>query len=980
MSVLCLHAQRNTLSGIIKDAGTQETLPAAGVALLTERDSAQVYGVLTDTAGRFTIEKIRNGSYLLRVSYVGYQSLYRKVTLGKSERNLDMGVLNLQENVRLMEEATVTAKVAQMEMSADTFIYNSDAFRLPEGSALEELVKKLPGAEVSEDGSIKINGKSINKILVEGKEFFEDDPKMAMKNLPSKIIKKLKAYDKKSDYSRITGIDDGEEETVLDLSIRKGMKNGWNINADGAYGTEERYSAQLNVNRFLDNSQMSLIGSANNVNGQGFPGGGGRFWGGGGGIVSTEMGGINFAWQNGKPDFTAGLLKLRGNVFFNHRNSESLSRTNSETFLDNVNSTFSNSFSSSQNGSSNVFARFNLEWMPDSMTNIMFRPRFSHSESDSRSSSANVTFNSNPYEYFTNPLEEYNLPENEEIRNQIAVNDNKRQSKSQGNSNDFSASLQWNRRLMKPGRNVNLDVDGGVSQNDNTSFSRNEITYFQRHTSDFTNQYNPTPSKSHNVQGRLSYSEPILGALNLQVSYRYQYRYSDSDRSMYSIDSLLTKYPGKYTQEQLYLGYIPGLDTLDYIRNIENSQYATYKEHNHDISLMFRYNVGENRLNFGVSLQPQTTYMDYAKNLLDTTVTRNTFNWAPRIDYRWKFSDTGQFRMRFNGNMSQPSMVSLLEVIDSSDPLNISTGNSGLKSSWSNRFVVSYNDYHAPKQMGWSVDWNFNQSKNSISSATIYNRESGARYTRPMNINGNWNTGGYLNFNTALGAKKMFNLNIGSNVSYNHQVGFLSSNSDGTSWGDIYRPDGSVDMDKIFMNTKLNKSVTKHTNWGEYLRLGYRNDILEVGLNGGLNYSHAKNRVQESANMDTWNFNYGGNVIVNAPWGMSLSTDISQQSRRGYDDKNMNTNELIWNAQLSQSFLKERRGTISVQWYDILRERSNISRNISAIMRSDSWNNAIHSYVMVHFIYRLNLMGGRSGGGGQGDRRGGGPGGPMRGW
>ena len=957
MSPAIIWAQKITVSGTVKDASSEESLPGASVVLLTKKDSSQVVGASSDLEGKFTLPTVKAGSYIMRVSFVGYQTQYKDLTLSKKNTTLNVGAVSLLEDSKMLSEAEVVAKLAQMEMKADTFIYNADAFRMPEGSSLEELIKKLPGAEIDDDGNIKINGKTVSKILVEGKEFFEGDNKMTTKNLTSKMIKKLKAYDKKSDYSRITGIDDGEEQTVLDLTLQSGMKEGWMINTNVGYGSEDRYSGQFMIGRFLDHAQFAVIGSSNNTNDQGFPGGGRGGWGGGGGIVSSQMAGANFSWDNGRPEYTAGIVKTGGHIFYNHRRNTAFSTSNSEMFLSNVNSTFSNNMNHSVNESANVDTRLRFEWMPDSMTNLMFHPHFSHNESHGHSESQSVTFNSNPYDFMSDPLAQYNLSEFQAVRDSIAVNDNDRMSKSRSNSNNVDGWFQVNRRLGKPGRNLTFDGSASYSKNENTNFSRSEINYFRQHRSDFTNQYIPSPSTNYNGSGRLSYSEPIIGALNVQFSYRYQYRYSDSDRSMYSIDSLLTKYPGAYTAEQLYLGYLPGLDSLDYVRNLENSQYATYRENNHEANVMLRYNVGENRLNVGVSFQPQTTHMDYAKNLLDTTVVRHTFNWAPRIDYRWKFSNAGQLRVRFNGRMSQPGITSLLEVTDSSDPLNISMGNSGLRSSWNNDFNVFYNDYRSEKQMGWSVNASFDQTKNSISTATIYNTSTGARYSRPMNIDGNWNTWGNVNFNSALGPKKFFNINTNTNLSHNHRVGYMSSNSDGTSWGSIYKPDGSINMEAIFRNTPLNKSITRSTNMGEWVRLNYRNDFMEVGVNGGFNYSHSRNDVQENANLDTWSFNYGGNLIFNAPWGTSFSTDISQQSRRGYDDASMNTNELIWNAQLSQNFLKNRAATISVQWYDILRERSNISRNISAISRTDSWSNAIHSYVMVRFMYRLNLMG-----------------------
>ena len=970
---IALWAQKITVSGLIMDGDANEPLTGASVVLLTPKDSTQVVGAASNQEGKFTLPSVKSGRYILRVSFMGFISQYKNMTLTKSEKTVDAGTITLREDSRLMKETEVVAKIAQMEMKADTFVYNADAFRLPEGSNLEELVKKLPGAEVDEDGTIRINGKTVSKIMVEGKDFFEGDTKMTMKNFSSKLVKKLKAYDKKSDYTRITGIDDGEEETVLDLTVTKGAKEGWLVNTDLAYGTHDRYAASMSIQRFMDNYQISIMGSANNTNDRGYGGGGGRGGWGGGGIVKSQMAGINGVWENGRQEFTEGFMRVGGNIRWNHSSSTSLSKTNSEMFLDNVNSTFSNRMNQSENSNMNVGSRLRFQWMPDSMMHISFNPNFSISKSDGRSASQSVTFNSDPYAFFDDPLNEYGLPGNIVARDSIAVNDNNRTSQNEGNYKNAGFWAQVNRRLNKPGRNVTLDGGASYSHNENTSFSRSEINYFQQKRNDFTNQYILSPSTNYDWRTRLSYSEPIIGALNVQFSYQYQHRYSDSDRSMYSIDSLLTKYPGYYTKEQLYMGYIPGLDSLDYVRNLENSQYATYREYNHEANVMLRYNVGENRLNVGFSFQPRTTHMDYAKNLLDTTVVRNTFNWAPRIDYRWKFSNTGQLRAWLNGWMQQPGITSLLEVTDSSDPLNVSMGNAGLRSSWNNNMQVEYNDYIPARQMGWHANGRFSMTKNSISSATIYNTETGARYTRPMNINGNWNTNGNMGFNSALGSKKAFNFNTNIGLSYNHNVGYMSSNSDGSNWGNIYNPDGSVNMDYIFSTIPLQKSTTKNTNVNDWMRLNYRNDLLEVGVNGNVNYSHARNNVQKSANLDSWWFSYGGYFQINTPWGTALSSDINQQSRRGYEDASMNTNELIWNMQISQSFLKDKAATISLQWFDILRERSNISRNISAYSRDNTWTNAINSYVMVHFIYRLDLrankqnqQGGWGGPGGRG--------------
>ncbi|MBO4612013.1 MAG: TonB-dependent receptor [Bacteroidaceae bacterium] len=997
-------AQKAMVKGMIMDGGLNEPLPGAAVVLLNEKDSTQVTGVVSDTEGKVTLPVSKYGTYILRISYMGYVTQYCTVTLSKLNKEVDLGTVTLEEDAKVMKEAQVTAQLAQVEMKEDTFIYNAGAFRVPEGSNLEELIRKLPGAEIDDDGTVKINGKTVSKIMVGGKEFFSNDTKMAMKNIPTKMVDKIKSYDKKSDYSRITGIDDGEEETVLDLTVKKGMKEGWLINADLGYGTEDRYTAKANISRYTDHMQFTLIGSRNNVNDNSFPGGGGRGWGGGGGqgITTSDMYGLNVAWDNNKKESDAGYLEVGGNVRYSGRKNDVQTRSNSETFLDGSTSTFQNSENNSISRNQNVNADFRFEWMIDSLTNLTFRPRVGYSWNDSHSNSLSATFNENPYDYFTDPLKSYNAAENVTVRDKITVNDNDRTSKSDGKNINTSGDLQINRRLGKAGRNVTLNLGGNYTNSDNTSWSRSFINYYQQadatnttgHKTNFTNQYNLRPSTSYNAQGRLSYTEPITKYLNLQASYQMQYRYSDSDRSMYSIDSLLTKpeYAGFYTAEQLYLGYLPGLDTLNYLKNVENSQYATYKEYNHDASLMARYNRKfdngqEMRLNAGINFQPQTTHMDYMKNKLDTTVVRHTFNWAPRVDMRWKISNTSQLRLRYNAWMSQPSMTNLLEVVDSSDPLNISTGNAGLRSSWTNRVFAFYNGYNIDKQRGWAMNLNYSNTKNSISTATIYDTQSGARYSRPMNIDGNWNTGAFVMFNTALDKGKHLNLTNNLNLNYANNMGYLSSNADGSTWGDIYRDDNPtvVDMDKVFRNVRLEKATTRNTNISENLRMNYRNDFkesgtYEIGLNSGFNYQHARNKMQKNANIDSWTYSYGGNFNITFPFNLSFATDITQQSRRGYSDQSMNTNELIWNAQLSQNLKKWLKGhelTVMVQWYDILQQRSNISRAISATMRSDTWSNAINSYVMVHLTYTLNLLGNKQARNamGPGSFPGGGPGG-----
>ena len=940
---LAASAQKVTVSGSVVDS-EGEPLPGATVVIMNT-DSTQVTGQSTKADGTFSIPSIKVGDYILRASFIGYKTVFRNLTLVKKQKQMLLGEITLLENAQLMKDALVTARAAQVEMKADTFVYNADAFRIPEGSNFEALLKKFPGAEITEEGTIKINGKEVKKILVNKKEFFGTDTKMTLKNLQANMVKSVKAYDRQSDYTRVTGIDDGEEETVLDLTIKKGMGEGWRLNLDAGYGTEDRYKANLNLTRFMETWRVAVFGNANNTGDRGWGGFGGR--GGGGGLIETQTGGGDFAWENDREEGTAGFFEVGGNIRFNHTGTDTQTRSNSQTFVTSAISQFVNNLSQSYSDRKNLNGDFRVEWQPDSMTNIQFRPSFSYSDNDNNGNNRSVTFSGDPYAAgMVNPLDEYSAFDDTDS---IRVNANTRTNASDGRSYNVNGWLQVNRRLGKAGRNVTLDFGGNISDTKSNSDSRSLIHYFKNRQTDFqfNNQQSTNPSDSWNYRARLSYSEPVFKGANIQFSYQFQRRYSHSDRSLMArLSNMMdTEFAGLNDQtvaEQLYARYLTGEDQFLLEFDSINSQRATYNEYNHDASVMLRYQLGDFRLNAGVSMQPQRTHMLYHKNGKDFDVTRDVFNWAPRVDLRWKIANTSQWRLRYNGRMSQPSMTNLLDVEDNSDPLNISQGNPGLKPSWSNNFNTWYNNYIPERQMGWNFGGGFNQTNNSISSVTTYDTTTGVRTTRPENINGNWNTWVWAGFNTALGPQKYWNVSNNVNFNYNNRVGYMQQ-----------------------VGASSVKSTTKDLNIGDNLRLNFRYDWgetgygIDLGVNGGFNYQHARNAIQENANLDTWSYNYGGNFMVNFAWGMTLSSDISQQSRRGYADESMNTNELVWNAQLQQRFLPQKNLIVALEWYDILGQRSNVSRAISATQRSDTWTNSIYSYGMLRVIYNLNLMGSR---------------------
>ena len=926
---------RGRVSGKVIDADDKLPVMEATVQVLSLPDSTMVTGQSTNLDGRFSIH-VRPGNYVLRVSFIGYTSVEKKISITNAKPNLNVGTVEMSIDAVMLDAATVVAQAPEVTAKADTLIYNTSAYRVPEGSALEELVKKLPGAEVDESGKITINGKEITKIMIDGKEFFADDPNIAMKNLPVNIIDKIQAYDKQSDMARVTGIEDGEEETVLDLTVKPGMNHGFFGNVDGAYGTEDRYSGKLLANYFRDKNQFTVIGSANNVNDNSFPGGGG-FRRQENGLTAIKMAGANFATENEK-------FKSEGSVNFNYKDADQISKQSSETFVSTENSSFKNAMDHSRNKTTNLTADAFMEWRPDTMTTLIFRPRIRYGKTDNANSQNSYTFNQDPG-YSTDELFSTDDLSSLVPEDQI-VNTVMRESLKKGDDLTLTGMMIFNRRLNNEGRNITFRGRYNYTNSSSEQFSLSTTEYFQQTPEELKetlNRYIDTPTKSSEYNVRLTYSEPIFKGGFLQFSYNFQYSRSTTDNTTFDM-------PDDWT--------IDG-DKTGGTFNSDLSKSATYNYYNHQAEITFRWIREKMRFNVGMSFQPQRSTLSYTQGEYQVDTVRNVFNFTPTLDFRYRFSKTSQLRIRYRGRTSQPNMIDLLPITDDTDPLNVTKGNPGLKPTFTNNLRMEYNTFNTETQRGMFSFFNFQNTMNSISNRRTYNEETGGYTTMPENINGNWNIFGIVGGNIALKNKK-YTINTFTRANYQNMVSYISNNAD------LYAAD---------------KNTTKRLSLGERLRGTYRNDWWEVSLNGSLDYTHSRNSYQEQNNMDTYQFSYGASTNVRLPWNMTISTDISQNSRRGYTDASMNRDELIWNAQIAQDFLKGNAATVSVQFYDILKNQSNISRTISAAMRQDTEYNAIYSYCMVHFIYRLNLFGGKQGGqGGPGFHGGHGPGprGPRR--
>ena len=919
---------RLTISGRLIDSDLKEPMVQATVQLFTAADSTFVGGSLSDEKGNFSVEAPSNGTYRIKITSIGFQTIEREVTLRRYQ-NQELGILLMSPDAVLLKEAVVTGRAAQVIAKKDTLVYNPEAYRTPEGSPIEELIKRMPGAEVDEDGNITINGKEVKKILVDGKEFMLGDTESALKNLPVNIIQNVKFYDQQSDQSRITGIDDGERETVLDFTIKRGMNHGYMTNLDIAGGTKDRYATRGMGSSFTDKTRIMLIGNLNNKDEN-------AGWWNRRGLNTRKMLGTNLNYDDGKK------LKIDANVRWNHRNGDNQNEVTSESFYSQDYRTFSNNNSKSLSRSNNWWGNVRLEWKPDSLTNLLMRANGSTGTNDGTNTSTAATFTDDPYLYVADPLSPQSITELSSKGKM--VNHNKQASLNYGENRNFWAMLQMYRRLNAKGRNVMVRVEASGGKNEQRNTSDNEVELFQvknqtgQDSTYFTARYNFTPSNSSGYVASATYSEPLWKGAHLQASYELRYNQNKSDRKTYDFshepNNIFAGITPQYRDWDTWLTSV--YDKMDGFLDRSLSRFSEYKNYIHNMRLTLRYKQEKYDYNVGFLMQPQhSNYIqDYRGIYVDTV--RNVTNLTPTFDFRYNFSEQSTLRLQYRGDTQQPDITQLLDITDDSNPLYITQGNPGLKPSFTNSLNLYYNNYITRYKRSVVVYANYRHVRNSISNLVRYNAETGGSISRPENIHGNWNMNGGFTFNTAIDSTAHWNIGTDTRARYNNYVNYVAQ-----------------------AKADAQKNTTRSINVSERLNLSYRNDWLEVTLDGWCNYQHTRNELQPTANLDTWQFNYGGQFLIRLPYNFEVSSNIHERSRRGYNDPSSNTNELLWNGQISKTFLKDKSLIVALNFYDLLGQQSNYERWVSATGRSDTRYNSINSYAMLHVRYRLHMFGGK---------------------
>lgn len=882
------------VTGSVVEQGSDTPIEQATVRLLNVKDSAMVRGVVSARNGSFTLKNVKKGSYLLHITFIGYDPLYQPLQITGKKNPVNVGKLELSDGAIELGEAVVIGKAPEVTVRNDTVEYNADSYKVTEGSVLEDLLKKMPGVEVDSEGKITVNGKEVKKVMVDGKEFFSDDPKVASKNLPAKMIDKLQVLDKKSDMAQMTGFDDGEEETVINLTVKPGMKQGWFGNAYGGYGSKDRYEGNAMVNRFVNNDQITFMGGANNTNNMGFSdlastmfsgmgGGGGRRggFGAGSGITSSGNAGLNFS-KEFKPD----KLTLGGNTRYSHSDNDARSKSDRQNILPGDSSSYDNSEAMSRTKSDNFGVDFRLEWKPDTMTQLIFRPSFSFSHSMNDNFSDATTL------------------DNE----RDTVNTNKSSNYSESNGYNLNASIDFSRKLNNKGRVFSATLSGGNSDSYSDGMNRSDIVYFNQTDAlknSIIDQRSRYDNKGFNYRAYVSWVEPIGHNNFIQATYSISQRKQEALKNVYNQDA-------------------------DGIYNVLDSAYSQSYRNNfisQRASLSFKSQRAKFNYTIGLNLDP--SYSSSENFVGDTTlskITRKVVNLSPMAQFNYMFDKRTNLRIMYNGRTSQPSMTQLQPVADISDPTNITIGNPDLNPRYTNNVFIRFQQFIPEKQRAFMIMANGSYIINDIVSYTSYNQETGVKTTTYKNVNGNYSGNVRMMLNTPLKNKK-FSINSMTMASFANSNGYINEEK----------------------NTNRNLILSERGG------IDFRSSYLDLGVNGNIRYNATSNSLQKENNQNTFNYGAGGYTTIYLPLNFKIESDVNWSTNSGYGD-GFKQNEVLWNASASKSFLKNNQGTLRFKIYDILQQRSNISRSITASYIQDSEYNTLGSYFMVHFIYRFSIF------------------------
>ena len=948
------------------DEKTAEPVAFATASLTVKGEKSASKYVLTDSEGKATLTKLRKGAYVLKAELMGYKVHQQEVVVDKS---LDLGEIKMAEDIETLDASKVSAVGNPIVIKKDTIEYNASSFKVSDNDMLEELLKKLPGVEVGTDGSITANGETIKKITIDGKTFFLDDPQLATKNIPAKIVNKVKVVEKKSEQAEFTGIDDGNEETIIDLSIRPGMMNGIFGNVMGGAGhdlpsannnmNDWRYQGAAMVGRFTDKSQLSVILNANNTNNRGFNdmagsmmqgmrGGGGGMgrgmggWGGGNGITTSWMGGLNGAF-----DLLDGDMELAGNYLYNGSDKYVEETSSKTTFLeDGSRLLYDNEGHSTTRTQGHRFG-VRLEHKFSENTSILFEPQVNFGGGNFSEISDFQTFS--------------------ERDGSAREQKNDGYSSTSGGNDNWSTSgfLLFRQRIGKPGRTLSANIRYSFSDNKLAGLNQSLTNVYDEtsayQSADIVNQFYDSQSKSSSVSGRVVYTEPITKYLFVEANYEYSWNKSTSVKETFDSGSN---------------NIVDG--RLEYVENgaVKNDIYSNdilNRYINQRAGMTLSWQKDKFNAQLGAALNPTDTHNETNGESYNSKV----LNWSPQAMIRYQVNDNTNLRLFYFGRSSQPSTSQLMPVPDNSNPLSVSFGNPYLKPYFNHNIRANFG--YTNKKSFTSVHANIRGGlvQDAITNAQWYDK-AGAQYSIPVNGPGTGNFNGHVMVNSPFG-KSNFSIFSATNAGYSQSTSYIGTGLlDTQKYYDAENAEFDYDLFHQDFPTlegrdEFSTNKIQTLSLMERIRFTYRNDFVELTLGGRTRMSKSWYTIASATNTTTWNNRVDASMNWTIPGGLNIISDINYNWYEGYTTPQ--EDEFVLNAEITKLLFKNT-CTIALKAYDILAQSKNLSVTDASNYHQEVRNNTLGRYIILSFTYRFGTFkGGKRGPGGPG----GGPRGPMGG-
>lgn len=851
----------------------------------------------------------KQGHYILKGSCEGYHDAFLNYHLRYLARNNSFELPRLlmkkkQDDIWRESEldgVVVTGTKVKIAYRGDTIVYNASAFNLPEGSMLDGLIRQMPGAELKDNGDIYINGKKIDYLTLNGKDFFKGQNKVMLDNLPYFTVQNIKVYDKSTKQSELIGHDVEKKDYVMDVQLKREYNRGYVANAEAGGGTDSRYMARLFGLYYDDHSRASVFANTNNVNENRRPGGDGDWQPSNmpQGLHTTKQTGLHLETEDKDKRWEEEL-----DATFDWSDADNETRTSTERFATEGNLLGGSASRSLQKdfrfSATNRFSMkkpFTL-WGYLSANYVNGHRTANSQDSTFRSAIVNRTLNESVGRYRAFG-----------ISGTLA----------------YSKKFEW-------GDYINVSLTASYNRNKpNDSYSLSRTYYAQLDSTGLRHYYSDTHDDSHHYQVSFSYTFQLPNNWYVSPYLRYRNEKSNATNNKFRLDQL-----GQMAADQHQTEWLPSNhDALQSVLDRDNSDTQKHTTNTYSTGLDIQKSNEKGYFYLYLPIGKANERLDYLDYVLDTIARRSYVNFSPSIGfYRWGIK-RGLRGASYSMNVSRPSLASLMPVDDTSNPLVTHINNPALKATVSHNFSISFMANNDSLRRFFSIWSNARLTQRSIGTRSFYNETTGAYTYTQDNIDGNWYWGMGSSYETPLDKKKRITLQQRADVEYTH----------------------SVDFDILYVAESQQQTEQTSTvnNWTLHERLGleYQKDKLTIGIRGEVNWRLATGNRRNFERISAFDYNYGGHLRYTIPWvKLSLGTDLRMFSRRGYQSDMMNTDDLVWNAELSRSLFNEKL-TMKLTAFDLLHQLSNKQYAVDAQGRTETWNNCIPRYLMFTLTYRL---------------------------